>query len=198
MKRRKLAVVTALTPIRIHRSPVTRDVTECEHCQLKNSKIKELEDVVRRITQLTPASQIAEENDNKIMQLRTRELAESCDGVTRPHEEANQSGFDDNDEEGTTNAESKEESTIASPINQNEDLTDTKKKVLVSHITMPFEHLRRDLYAVSQRTNGMGNIFWKLSIDLATRVAKIEFCGITQEKDITMISTGKGILKEAN
>jgi hypothetical protein len=43
----------------------------------------------------------------------------------------------------------------------------------------------------------MGNIFWKLSIDLATRVAKIELCGITQEKDVTMISTGKGILREA-
>ena len=63
---------------------------------------------------------------------------------------------------------------------------------------MPFEHLRRDMYAVSQRTNGMGNVFWKLSIDLATRAAKIEFCGITQEKDVTMISIGKGILKEAN
>jgi hypothetical protein len=68
----------------------------------------------------------------------------------------------------------------------------------VSHITMPFEHLRRDLYAVSQRTKGMGNIFWKLWIDLDTRVAKIEFCGITQEKDVSMISTGKGILREAN
>ena len=72
--------------------------------------------------------------------------------------------------------------------------TDTKK--LVSSISMPFEHLRRDMYAVSQRTNGMGNIFWKLSIDLATHVAKIEFCGITQQKDVTMTSTGKGILRE--
>ncbi len=74
--------------------------------------------------------------------------------------------------------------------------TDTKK--LVSSISMPFEHLRRDMYAVSQRTNGMSNIFWKLSIDLATHVAKIEFCGITQQKDVTMTSTGKGILREAN
>jgi hypothetical protein len=29
----------------------------------------------------------------------------------------------------------------------------------------------------------MGNVFWKLSIDLVTRVAKIEFCGITQKKN---------------
>jgi len=89
-----------------------------------------------------------------------------------------------------------EESTIASPINQNEELMNTKKRVLVTHITMPFEHLERNMYAVSQRMNGMGNIFWKLSIDL-TRVAKIEFCGITQQKDVNMTSIGKGILREA-
>jgi integrase/recombinase XerD len=58
---------------------------------------------------------------------------------------------DRNDEEEITNAESKEESTIASPINQKEDLIDTKKKVLVTHITVPFEDLRRDMYAVSQK-----------------------------------------------
>jgi hypothetical protein len=168
--------------------PVTRAVTECEHCQLKDSRIKELEDIVRKTTQLTPANQIAEENDNRIMQ-----HAESSDGVIRPDEEANQSGFDDN-EEGTTNTELKE----ASPINQNEDLIDTKKKVLVSSISMPLEALRRDIYAVLQRTKGTGNVFWKLSIGLATQVAKIEFCGITQQKDVTMISTGKGILTEAN
>jgi hypothetical protein len=118
--------------------------------------------------------------------------------------EANQSGFDDNNEEGTTNTESKEESTvtpslndeIVSPIKQNEDLTDTKR-ILVSHISMSFEKLRKDMNAVSQRTKGKGNVFWKLSVDLATRMAKIEFCGITQEKDVTMTSTGKGELKEA-
>jgi hypothetical protein len=120
--------------------------------------------------------------------------------------EANQSEFDDEEQDRTTNTESKEESTRKLPFNdeptsaikQNEGLMDTKKKVLISHITMTFEHLRRDMYTVSQRTNGMGNVFWKLSIDLATRVAKIEFCGITEEKDVTMISTGKGILREVN
>ena len=54
------------------------------------------------------------------------------------------------------------------------------------------------MYAVSQRTNGIGNVFWKLSIDLATLVAKIEFSEITQQKDVTMISTRKGILREAD
>jgi hypothetical protein len=171
--------------------PETRAVTECEHCQLKDSRIKELEDIVRKTTQLTPANQIAEENDNKIMQLRRRELVESSDGVIRPHEEASQSRFEDN-EDGATNAESKE----ASPINQNEDLTDTKKKVLVSHIAMPFEALRRDMEAVYRITKGIGMIFFKVSINLEEQVADIEFCGITQQIDVTMTSTGKGKLKE--
>jgi hypothetical protein len=117
---------------------------------------------------------------------------------------ANQSAFDDNNEEGTTNTESKEESTvtpsfndeIVPPIKQNEDLTDTKR-ILVSHISMSFEKLLKDMNAVSQRRKGMGNIFWKLSVDLVTRVVKIEFCGIIKEKDVTMTSTGKGELKEA-
>ncbi len=109
--------------------------------------------------------------------------------------EANQSGFDDNNTEGTTNSESKEESTItqindeiASPINQNE----------ASHISMSLEALRRDMYTVLQRTKGTGNACWKLSVDLATRMVETEFCGIQQQKDGTMTSAGKGILRETN
>jgi hypothetical protein len=132
------------------------------------------------------------------MQLRTHALAESCDGVIRPHEEVNQSGFDDNNKEGTTNVEPKEESTIASPINKNEDFIDTKKKVLVSSISMPFEGLRRDMEAVFRITKGIGKIFFNASFDLETDVAKIEFCGITQQKGVDMTSNGKGrIMKEA-
>jgi hypothetical protein len=143
----------------------------------------------------TQGNQISQsDTDSKVPDRSTR---------TGTNSEANQSGFGDEEQDRTTNTGSKEESTRMLPLNdeptsaikQNEDLMDTKKKVLISHITMTLEHLRRDMYAVSQRTNGMGNIFWKLSIDLATRVAKIEFCGITQEKDVTMISTGKGILR---
>jgi hypothetical protein len=37
-----------------------------------------------------------------------------------------------NDKQGTTNAESKEESTTASPINQNEDLMDTRRNFLLN------------------------------------------------------------------
>ena len=46
-----------------------RDVTECEHCQIKDFRIKELEDAVRKTTQLTPANQISEGKDDKIKQL---------------------------------------------------------------------------------------------------------------------------------
>jgi hypothetical protein len=127
----------------------------------------------------------------------------SSDGVNHPHDETNQNGFYDNNE-GTTDAESKEEPTvtpslndgITSPINKTEDLIDIKK-ILVSHISMPFEDLRRDMAAVFQRTKGVGNIFVNVWVDLATLAVKIEFCGITQQKDVTMTAAGKGILKEA-
>jgi hypothetical protein len=87
---------------------------------------------------------------------------------------------------------------ITSSIKQTEDLTDTNKEVLVSHISMPFEDLRKDMEAVFRITKGIGKIFFKVSVDLGIRVAEIEFCGITQQKGVTMVSTGKGrILKEA-
>jgi hypothetical protein len=63
---------------------------------------------------------------------------------------------------------------------------------------MPFERLRRDMYGVAQRTNGMGDVFWKVSVNLTTHVVEIEFCGITQQKDVTMTSNGKGVLRKAN
>jgi predicted flap endonuclease-1-like 5' DNA nuclease len=46
-----------------------RDVTECEHCQIKDFRIKELEDAVRKTTQLTPANQISEDKDDNLKQL---------------------------------------------------------------------------------------------------------------------------------
>ena len=52
--------------------------------------------------------------------------------------------------------------------------------------------------AVSRITKEVNNIFFKVSVDLGTDEVEIEFCGITQEKHATMISTGKGILREAN
>jgi Helix-hairpin-helix domain len=45
------------------------DVIECEHCQIKDFRIKELEDAVRKTTQLTPANQISEVKDDSIKQL---------------------------------------------------------------------------------------------------------------------------------
>jgi hypothetical protein len=73
-----------------------------------------------------------------------------------------------------------------------------KKKILVSIISMPFEALRKDMDAVFRITKGIGEIFFKVSVDLETDMVEIEFCGITQQKDVAMTSNGKGrILKEA-
>ena len=46
-----------------------RDVTEGEHCQIKDFRIKELEDVVRKTTHLTPANQISEVKDDNVREL---------------------------------------------------------------------------------------------------------------------------------
>lgn len=101
--------------------------------------------------------------------LRTQDLAEPSNGVIPPHDEAYQSGFDNNSKGGTANAESKKESTItpsfndeiASPIRQNEDLADIKKKILVSIISMPFEALQKDMGTVFQINKGIGKIFFE-------------------------------------
>jgi hypothetical protein len=58
-----------------------RDFTECEDCQIKDSKIKELEDIVRKRTQFTFANQISESTDDKIKQLQ-KELDERTREVT--------------------------------------------------------------------------------------------------------------------
>jgi hypothetical protein len=108
-----------------------------------------------------------------------------------------ENGFSDN------NLETKEELTIKPsfndeiiyPIKQTENLTDTKKEVLVSHISMSFEDLRKDMATVFQTTKGIGKIFFKVSVDIGTSLVELQFCGITQ--DNTMTSTGKGKLKEA-
>jgi len=101
-------------------------------------------------------------------------------------------------------AESKKESTVTpllndeiSPIKPNEDLTDRNKEMFVSHVPMSFEDLQKDMDTVSQITKKEGNIFFEVLVDLGTQEIKIEFCGPTQQKDVTMISTGKGILREA-
>jgi len=70
------------------------------------------------------------------------------------------------------------------------------KKGLISIISMLIESIRRDLYTLFQKTRGTGDVFWKPSVDLTKRETKIELCGITQEKDDAMTSTGKGELKE--
>ena len=59
-----------------------RYVAKCEHCQIKDSKIEQLEEALRKTAQMTPADQIAELRDNEIIHLqkeldrRTQELAD--------------------------------------------------------------------------------------------------------------------------
>jgi hypothetical protein len=118
------------------------------------------------------------------------EIVEKQRPVNHPHNEANQ----------TVDVDTKKDSMlthlkIASVSKRKEDLTDTKKKVLVSHIPVAFENLRRDMAAVFQSTKGAGNVFFRVWVDLGTGDVKIEFCGITQHDP--MISSGKGRLKEA-
>jgi predicted flap endonuclease-1-like 5' DNA nuclease len=47
----------------------TKDVIECEHYQIKDSRIKELEDALRKTTQLRPANQFSGGKDDNIKHL---------------------------------------------------------------------------------------------------------------------------------
>ena len=51
----------------------------------------------------------------------------------------------------------------------------------------PFEALPKDLTALYRKNNGkIGNVFFKISVDLSDSM-----CGVTPQKDVTMISIGK-------
>jgi len=57
---------------------------------------------------------------------------------------------------------------------------------------MPFEALQKDLTLLYRKNNGkIGNVFFKIFVDLGKLVGQIECCGITPQKDVIMISIGK-------
>ena len=153
----------------------------------KNEKISFSREVEEKPQQQIAATQ----EGNSVIINETSSNTEAypipSDGVNQPHTQSKQKAM-------LTHSLNDE---IASVIKQTEDLPDTKQEVLVSHIPMPFEDLRKDMATVFQTTKGMGNIFFKIWVDLRLGEVKIEFCGITQQKDVAMASTGKGILKEA-
>jgi hypothetical protein len=158
--------------------------------QRENEKISFSE-----VEEKTQQQQIAVTQDGKSV-IMNQTPSNTDNDINRLHEESNQNGF----------AQSKEESSITSSLNtsiafpikeQTKVLTDTKKQVFVSHIPMPFVPLQRDMATVFKISKGAGNIFWKVWVDLETSIIKIEFCGITEQKDLAMTSTGKGVLKEA-
>jgi hypothetical protein len=128
------------------------------------------------------------------------------EGVNEPHQ-SKQNGIDtnSNNQEITVDANRKEELVVKhslndeiAPVNkQNEGMTD-RKEMFVSHVSMSLADLQKDIDVVSQTTKGEGNIFFEVLVDLGTHEVKIQFCGITRQKDVTMTSTGKGILKKSN
>ena len=84
------------------------------------------------------------------------------------------------------------------PVNkQSGDLIDRKEN-FVSNVPMSINNLRKDMEILSQQTKRAGNIFFKVSVELRTHMVDIELCGITKRKNRMMISTGKGVLEEAN
>jgi hypothetical protein len=139
----------------------------------------------------------------------TETYTKGSDGLDQPHDQLKQNGTrtDDNYEVETGYAESKEESEVRHSLN-GENASASKqlegsgkairKEVFVSHIPMSFEHLRKDIETLFQITKAVGKVWFKVSVDLGTRVVKIEFCGNTQQKNVAMTSTGEGrILNQA-
>jgi hypothetical protein len=168
-----------------------RTYVKSELSSLSTSKRKR-PDSVSTEPALVPPIQV-HESGRSIQQQRESDDTNS-DNYTVTNHKDNQSGFDDNSKEGTTKVKSKE--AIVSSIKKNKNLTE--KKVLVSCISMPFKDLQKDMEAVFRITNGIGEIFFKVSFDLESHIAEIEFCGITKQKGIDMTSNGIGrILKEA-
>jgi len=83
------------------------------------------------------------------------------------------------------------------PVNKLSGDLINRKENFVSHIPMSFENLRKDMVLLSRQTKRAG-IFFKISVDLRTHMVDIELCGMTKRKNRMMISTGKGVLEEAN
>jgi hypothetical protein len=129
------------------------------------------------------------------------------EGVNELHDKSKQNGTgtNDNDEERTMDDDAKEEPVIThsltgeiGPVNKESgDLIDRREN-FVSHVPMSFENLRKDMDTLSQKTKRAGNLFFKVSVKLRTHMVEIEFYGNTKRKNRMMISTGKGVLEEAN
>jgi hypothetical protein len=142
-------------------------------------------------TKQKPQQQISTQQSGKSTSSKTGTV--SLDGVNGLHDESNQNEFAESKKESTVTPSLNDE--IDSPIKQNEDLTDSKMEIFISHVPMPFKSLQKDMGTVSQITKGVSNVFFKVSVNLRTHMTEIEFCGITKQKNRMMTSTGNGILK---
>jgi hypothetical protein len=72
---------------------------------------------------------------------------------------------------------------------------DAKRDVFDCYVAIPFEHLRKDLEAVYQKTNGIGNVWIYVNANLGTGSITLEFCGTMRQKNNAMISYGEGRMK---
>jgi hypothetical protein len=172
-------------------------------------KTKPKNDNLSFTKQEKPQQQIAVSQDGKSVIMNdtstNKELYPISDSVNESHDQSKQNriGTNAKNEEKIADADTKEEPVVTHPPNveivpvnkQNEDLTDREKEMFVSHVPMSFEDLQKDMDAIIQITKEVNSIFFRVSVDLGTREVEIEFCGITEQKESTMISTGKGILK---
>lgn len=72
-----------------------RNVTNCKQCEIKDTTIRELEEVVSKTFQITPANEIPQDKDYKIKQLqqevdeRTRQLEEKTSQNAKLSDEIN-------------------------------------------------------------------------------------------------------------
>lgn len=137
----------------------------------------------------------------------TETYPKESDGVNKPHDQSKQNGTgtDDKNEEGRSNADSPiEESMVTHSLNGEKALAskqpedsgkDRKKEVFDSHIPIPFEDLRKDMEAVFQITEGVGNVWFHVILDVCTAKVTLDFCGNKQQENGAMISTGHGPMR---
>jgi hypothetical protein len=113
------------------------------------------------------------------------------DGVNHPHDQSKQNGTGtgDNNEEGTGDADGE-----IGPASKQPEAAETvrKKEVFESHISMPFEDLRKDMDAVFRITEGVGNVWFHVILDAGTAKVTLDFCGNKQQENGAMTSTGEG------
>jgi hypothetical protein len=178
-------------------------IEECLPSEYKRKYTKSEQSSLSEQAEDKPQPEIAMTNEGKSVIMNetsnnTETYHKGSDDVNQPHNQSKQNGtgIDDNNEEGTGNADGE----IAPASKQPEDAGAVRKKqVFDSHISMPFEDLRKDMEAVFRITEGVGNVWFHVILDVGTAKVTLDFCGNKQQENGAMTSTGEGrILNLAN